>query len=381
MTGNDARTAIILAAGSSRRMGELTADRPKSLLPYKGQTILGRLLAQIASQTAIEDVVIVVGYQHQAIREVARHDRLRITFVHNELYAQDTNIHSMRLALRAIEPPRSVVIFEADTIMEDAMVRYVAGTDFEQQSAWFTRGAFVAPMYGGIVRSDERGRVIDVRVVPRWEPQWAHHTKMTGLMRIAAPEVAVLRKLVEEYAERSIAQYFFVPWAEHIDRLPSIEGDAQHYRFRTFNTPDEYREVQAIDFDPAPAREERIELVAPSELRHIEGFDAKRVTELASKISTEGVWTKPLYIEKTHGLVLDGQHRLEVALQLGLSRIPVQRFDYRDVAVWTLRKEEAVDVDTVIRRATAGDIYPYKTVKHKFPNVIDTCSIPLRELS
>jgi CTP:molybdopterin cytidylyltransferase MocA len=375
---NDAKTAIVLAAGSSRRMGDATRDRPKSLLPYKDRPILERLLSQIAT-TSIDHVVLVAGYCKERVAElVGRLRAPRITLVENDRYAEDTNIHSMRLALR--EVTGSVVIFEADTIMEDAMVRYVAGTDFEHRSAWFTRGAFVPPMYGGIVHSDARGRIDDVRVVPEWEPRDAEHRKMTGLMRVGAAELPLFRELVEQYAERSIAQYFFVPWAEHIGRLPSIEGDASHYRFKTFNTPDEYREVQAIDFDPPPQETERIELVSPASLKHIEGYDEARVLELRAKIEREGVWTKPLYIEKTHGLVLDGQHRLQVALRMGLARVPVQRFDYHAVAVWTLRKEEPVDVDTVIRRATAGDIYPYKTVKHKFPNVIDDCSLPLGEL-
>ncbi|MBA3817558.1 MAG: NTP transferase domain-containing protein [Deltaproteobacteria bacterium] len=376
---NDARTAIVLAAGSSRRMGEATGDRPKSLLAYKDRTILERLLAQLAT-TSIEHVVLVVGYRRERIEElVAGLAAPRITIVVNDRYAEDTNIHSMRLALR--EVTGSVVIFEADTIMEDAMVRYAAGTDFEHQSAWFTRGAFVPPMYGGIVHSDARGRIDDVRVVPAWLPEYAGHRKMTGLMRISAAELPVFRELVERYAEQSIAQYFFVPWAEHIERLPSVEGDASHYVFKTFNTPEEYAEVLALDFDPPPARAEQIEYVAPQDLKHIEGYDEARVVELMAKIQREQVWTKPLYIERTHGLVLDGQHRLQVGLRLGLAKLPVQRFDYRDVAVWTLRKEEPVDVDTVIRRANAGDVYPYKTVKHKFPNVIDDCSIPLAELA
>ncbi|MBA3396614.1 MAG: NTP transferase domain-containing protein [Deltaproteobacteria bacterium] len=380
---NDAKTAIVLAAGSSRRMGEATHDRPKSLLLYKDRTILERLLAQIAT-TSIEHVVIVVGYQQAKVRELVASRVMkslaapRITIVENDRYAEDTNIHSMRLALREVDS--SVVIFEADTIMEDAMVRYVAGTDFEHQSAWFTRGAFVPAMYGGIVHSDARGQIDDVRVVPEWEPRFADHRKMTGVMRVSAAELPVFRALVEEYAGRSIAQYFFVPWAEHVARLPSIEGDASHYRFKTFNTPDEYRDIQAEDFDAAPPVAERIELVLPQGLKHIEGFDEARVLALRAKIEREGVWTKPLYIEATHGLVLDGQHRLQVALRMGLARVPVQRFAYDDVAVWTLRKEEPVDVATVIRRANAGDLYPYKTVKHKFPNVIDDCAILLEDL-
>src|SRR5688572_25340255 len=279
---NDAKTAIVLAAGSSRRMGGLTGDRPKSLLLYKDRPILQRLIEQIAT-TSIEHVVIVVGYRHEAVRQlVQKIGGPRITLVENTRYAEDTNIESMRLALR--EVTGSVVIFEADTIMEDAMVRYVAGTDFEHQSAWFTRGAFVPPMYGGIVKSDERGQIVDVRVVPEWEARWAGHRKMTGLMRVSAAELPVFRELVEEYAAKSIAQYFFVPWAEHIARLPSVEGDASHYTFKTFNTPDEYREVQGMEFDGAPPKAEKIEFVSPRELKHIEGFDEERVIALRAKI-------------------------------------------------------------------------------------------------
>lgn len=380
---NDATTAIVLAAGSSRRMGALTQDRPKSLLAYKDRTILERLLGQIA-RTQIRKIVLVVGYQAERMREVvaahlARTPAPAICIVENPDYAADTNIASMRLALAEAEG--AVVIFEADTIMEDAMVTYVTGTDFEQQSAWFTRGRFVPPMYGGIVASDEVGRITDVRVVPAWAPEYADHRKMTGLMRIRAAELGAFRDLVDEYAARSIAQYFFVPWAEHLAQFPSVEGDASHYRFRTFNTPEEYAEVLALDFEPPPAHTGHIDLVAPSMLKHIEGFDEARVLALMEKIRAEGVWTKPLYVERNHHLVLDGQHRLQVALRLGLTRIPVQGFDYQDVAVWTLRKELPVDAETVIRRANAGDVYPYKTVKHKFPGVIDDCAIPLAELA
>lgn len=377
---NDARTAIILAAGASRRMGEATRDRPKSLLPYKGRPILCRLLDQLG-RTAIQDVVLVVGYREEAIRPVVA-SRPGVRLVVNQRFAEDTNIHSMRLALHEVDETKgAVVIFEADTIMEDAMVAYVTGTDFEHQSAWFTKGPFVAGMYGGIVRSDAVGQIVDVRVVPVWEPALAAHSKMTGVMRIRAAELGAFRRRVEAYAERSIQQYFFVPWAEHIDEFPSVEGDARHYSFRTFNTPAEYQAVVETEFDPPGARAACIELVDPSRLRHIEAFDEARVATLLDKIRADRVWTKPLYVEARHGLVLDGQHRLEVALRMGLRRVPVQGFAYDDVSVWTLRKEEVVDVPTVIRRAAAGDLYPYKTVKHKFPNVIDDCRIPLAELT
>ena len=54
----------------------------------------------------------------------------------------------------------------------------------------------------------------------------------------------------------------------------------------------------------------RIVMIPTDRLRHIEGFSAKRVAWLIEKVRTEGVWTKPLALERDHCLVLDGQHRM-----------------------------------------------------------------------
>ncbi len=199
-------------------MGDMTQDLPKSLLPYKGRPILERLLGQLA-RTSIEKVVLVVGYQKARILEFVRGLPF-VTVVENDRFAEDTNIHSMRLALRQVSG--SVVIFEADTIMEDAMVNYVTGTDFEYQSAWFTKGPFEAGMYGGIVKSDAEGKIVDVRVVPQWDAQLGGYSKMTGVMRIGHQELPTFRQHLEAYAERSIAQYFFAPWAEQIELFPAV---------------------------------------------------------------------------------------------------------------------------------------------------------------
>jgi hypothetical protein len=121
-------------------------------------------------------------------------------------------------------------------------------------------------------------------------------------------------------------------------------------------------------------------MVDPATLRHIEGFSARRARWLQDKIVAEGRWNKPLALDDTHNLVLDGQHRMEVALALGLRRVPVVRFPYADVEVWSLRPKYVFTWETVVERALAGDIYPYKTVKHRFPAELPPCDIALKEL-
>ena len=127
--------------------------------------------------------------------------------------------------------------------------------------------------------------------------------------------------------------------------------------------------------------EARIEFVKVSELKHIEGFSPKRVAWLREKIRREALWKVPLVLDDRHGLVMDGQHRMEVAVAEGLSVVPAVRFRYADVEIWSLRpKQYQFDWQEVERRALLNDIYPYKTVKHRFPATLPTCSISIDEL-
>ena len=124
-----------------------------------------------------------------------------------------------------------------------------------------------------------------------------------------------------------------------------------------------------------------IRLVKVSRLKHIEGFSKKRVGWLRKKILKEGVWIRPLCIDRKHHLVLDGQHRMEVARELGLDVVPCLLFDYHDVEVWSLRKKHKVTVDLVIEKSLKGDVYPYKTVKHRFDkSLFRDCEYDLEEL-
>ena len=125
---------------------------------------------------------------------------------------------------------------------------------------------------------------------------------------------------------------------------------------------------------------ELITFIPTEKLKHIEGFSQKRVDWLVQKIQTEKIWTKPLCVERTHFLVMDGQHRLESAKILGLKVVPCILYDYKSIEVWSLRESHFVDHETVITRSLRDDIYPYKTVKHRFPDNMPCLSILLDEL-
>lgn len=124
----------------------------------------------------------------------------------------------------------------------------------------------------------------------------------------------------------------------------------------------------------------KLEMVEVAALRHIEGFSARRVAWLHKKVLADGRWLKPIALDESHHLVLDGQHRMEVAKLMGLRQVPAVKYRYADVEVWSLRPKYSFDWQGVVARALAGDIYPYKTVKHRFPVPLPECSIALEEL-
>jgi molybdenum cofactor cytidylyltransferase len=50
-------TALVLAAGSSKRLGQ-----PKQLLPFRGTTLLGWTIAQAEASDALDEVLVILGH-------------------------------------------------------------------------------------------------------------------------------------------------------------------------------------------------------------------------------------------------------------------------------------------------------------------------------
>lgn len=72
-------SAIILAAGASRRMGQ-----PKMLMPWDKTTVLGRVI-EVLQKSEIEDIVVVTGGAKEEVEKIAADYELRITYNENFL--------------------------------------------------------------------------------------------------------------------------------------------------------------------------------------------------------------------------------------------------------------------------------------------------------
>ncbi len=118
--------AIILAAGAGARMGTLTRERPKPLVPVAGRTILERMLEQLEG-CGVRSICLVVGYREGAIRRhvAERFGHLDIVFVSNPRYAVTNNIHSLRLAFDAVALDEDVLLLEADLLFDASVLPWL----------------------------------------------------------------------------------------------------------------------------------------------------------------------------------------------------------------------------------------------------------------
>ena len=80
-------------------------------------------------------------------------------------------------------------------------------------------------------------------------------------------------------------------------------------------------------------------------------------------------FTKPVLVDSVTGSLLDGHHRLSVAKELGLSKIPAICIDYLSsqeiiLELWPSTGFESITKSMVIEMCESSDLFPPKTTKH-----------------
>lgn len=98
-------SGVVLAAGASSRMG-----RHKLLLPLGGEPLVRRVVRQVA-QAGFDDVLVVVGHEHDAV--VGALDGLGVRHAQNPAYASGMG-SSFRAAVEALPDSEAAMFALAD---------------------------------------------------------------------------------------------------------------------------------------------------------------------------------------------------------------------------------------------------------------------------
>ena len=113
--------AVILAAGMGRRLGELTKDNTKCMVPVNGVRLIDRMLTQL-SKLSLNRVVVVVGYEGEKLIDYIGNrydDKLNIEYVNNPIYDKTNNIYS--LAKEKMQEDDTLLL-ESDLIFDTEML-------------------------------------------------------------------------------------------------------------------------------------------------------------------------------------------------------------------------------------------------------------------
>ncbi|MBO0780889.1 MAG: nucleotidyltransferase family protein [Ktedonobacteraceae bacterium] len=136
--------ALILAAGSSSRMGE---GRHKLLLPLGEMPVLAHVLMAVRESQA-RPVMVVLGYQAEQIREALKsHVALdEVTFVENPDYPQgmSTSLRAGLASLQHYEPVGGAIVLLGDQPLITA--RLIDDLIAARQA---TGSRIIAPLYNG----------------------------------------------------------------------------------------------------------------------------------------------------------------------------------------------------------------------------------------
>ena len=109
--------AVILSAGIGARLSTEKTSLPKGLLEIGGKPLLEYSLEAL-SQNEIKDVILVVGFQHEKIKNRfgSRYHDLKIEYVFNEKYATSGSMYSFAMAQDLIED--EILLLESDLLYE-----------------------------------------------------------------------------------------------------------------------------------------------------------------------------------------------------------------------------------------------------------------------
>lgn len=111
--------AIILSAGQGTRLGRLTADRPKCLLPVRGETTLLETQLNALAAYGVDEACVVTGFGAAQVERHLRERRLptpAVRTLYNPFYGTTDNLVSCFAARGEMSEP--FLLLNGDTVFE-----------------------------------------------------------------------------------------------------------------------------------------------------------------------------------------------------------------------------------------------------------------------
>ena len=149
-----------------RRLGELTKENTKCMVPVNGVRLIDRLLGQL-SQLGLNRIIIVVGYKGKELRDyiesaylsplTSHHSPLNIEFAENPIYDKTNNIYSLSIVKDKLQEDDTLLI-ESDLIFSDRLFPMLLDNPYPNLALV---AKYESWMDGTMVRLDEDQNIVN----------------------------------------------------------------------------------------------------------------------------------------------------------------------------------------------------------------------------
>ena len=222
--------AVILAAGTSSRFAPLSWERPKALIPVKGEILIERQIRQLLA-AGVGEIVVVVGYKKEQFSYLG--EKFGVLLVENPEYLTRNNNGSIYAARNYL---RNTYVCSADN--------YFTQNPFESQveESYYAALYSEGPTGEWCMEEDEKGYIREVQI------GGANAWYMLGhVFWSQSFSRDFLRILEQEYGKpktrEKLWEHIFI---EHLQELPMKLRKYKPHDIYEFDSLDELRE-----FDPA----------------------------------------------------------------------------------------------------------------------------------
>lgn len=150
--------AIILAAGMGKRLGKLTHDNTKCMIKVHAQTLIERMIRQLAT-LSLHRIILVVGYKSDKVKTWVGNqiNDTPILYVENPIYDKTNNIYSLYLAKDYLIEDETILL-ESDLIFADEILKKLVEHPYPNLAVV---AKYQSWMDGTVVTLDEENNILN----------------------------------------------------------------------------------------------------------------------------------------------------------------------------------------------------------------------------
>ena len=386
--GTNNMQAIILAAGNGSRLRPLTDSIPKVMVEVCGETIIKRALNHLAELKRIKEVIIVVGYKAEKIKEHIgeSYKDMKITYVLNKDYSSTNNMYSLWLTKDHVK--NDVILIEGDVVFEKKMLMPLI--DSNKPNVVLV-AKYNETIPGTVITMDKETNTIKSFIGSKDQEE----TKSYFMDKYKTINIYLFKKhFFEEHLMPSLENhmsnygkqdYYEVALGSLVSSKIGIYAHLiESIRWYEIDNNIDLRNASFMfskqQIKLHPLFKNQLRLIEIHKLKQHEKINKVNYNELLKKIQTNG-YVAPIVVDKKTLIILDGHHRCAVLKAMAFTTIPVHFVDYQNeiVKVSSWKKNEDLTKDEVVTMGMSKNLFPPKTSKHLFKHKKEI-KIPLTEI-